>query len=727
MSEMNFPTNPWNGQQWLNWEWSAEQGRWKLIQGANVTTVNGMSGDVFIDTADMDHDHDELYAPLNHEHDGYAAVDHDHEEYALADHGHDVKDIEGLEAWQEGIEDDLAVIQGDLIFAGGYDPTTNQLARVTTRAEELGFESGMDLPTPSEPLRGMYVIINKDGGTYHGEVLSRGDWIICDGTSWVPLNYVNSDFANIPAGQNAGEMLWWDDVSGLWLPHPIIYTDETGRFHSHTLEMNGKVPHITLDSDADDTDPSYIEFLGGNAEPAFIARAIKDGNFVNIARAGDLVLDVAKGQKILFADGPGTPIAHFEDAGAAFYGNVVIGNESSTSQLVVNKGIITAKEGVYEDINVSDKFTVGAVTYPKAHGQQGQVLHTGGSGELYWKFADDLIEDDPIFKAHPTYKITQSDIDKWNSGTGDGGGTAGVSSFNGRDGAVSLTRGDVTSVFSESDPTVPSHVKSITQTDINNWNNAVGGGDVDLTNYYTKAQVDSGFAAANHTHTQYAAANHTHNYAAANHSHSEYQPKGNYADANHTHSGYAASNHTHSGYAASNHTHDYAASSHTHAFSSISGGTSAGTAEFTFNSGVTAKKGIDVAGGAFTVNAYISCNGYIYSGTDLRAGGDVIAYYSSDERLKDNIRPIEGALAKLLTLRGVEFEWNDKQDRYTGTDVGVVAQDIETVFPSLVNEQSNGFLGVRYEKLAGPIIAAVAELADEVRKLKAEVKELKGA
>lgn len=712
MSEMNFPADPYDGRQWRNWEWSEQEQRWKLIQGDNVTTVNGMSGDVFIDAADIDHDHDELYSKLDHTHDEYALVDHDHEEYALADHGHDVKDIEGLEAWQESIKDDLAVIQGDLIFAGGYDPTTNQLAKITTRAEELGFETGKDLPAPNETLRGMYVIINIDGGTYHGEVLSRGDWIICDSTSWVPLNYVNSDYANIPAGQNKGEMLWWDDESGLWLPHPVIYTDETGRFHSHTLEMNGVEPHITLDSAADDVNPSYIEFLGGNAEPVFISRAIKDGNWNNSAKAGDLVLDVAKGQKVLVCDEPGIPIATFEDAGTSIYGNLFVGNEIGTSQLTLTNGVITSDEGVFEDITVADKFTVGAVTYPKAHGTNGQVLHTGGSGELYWKFADDLIEDDPIFKAHPTYKITQSDIDKWNSGTGSGGGTAGVSSFNGRDGAVTLTKADVTNVFSESDPTVPSHVKGITQTDINNWNNAVGGGDVDLGNYYTKAQVDAGFASSNHLHTQYAETNHTHDYAPSNHGHSEYQPKGNYADATHTHTEYQPKG-------------DYAASNHTHTLANISGGSSAGSADFVFNSGVTATKGLDVAGGACTVNAYISCNGYIYSGTDLRAGGDVIAYYSSDERLKDNIRPIEGALAKLLTLRGVEFEWNGEQDRYEGTDVGVVAQDVETVFPSLVSEQSNGFLGVKYEKLAGPIIAAIAELSDEVRRLKQEVKELK--
>ena len=493
MSEMNFPKDPYNEQQWLNWQWNAAEQRWKLIQGVNVTTVNGKSGDVFIDAADMYHNHDDLYSKLDHTHDENALLDHDHEEYALADHSHDVKDIEGLEEWQEGIEDDLAVIQGDLIFAGGYDPTTNQLARITTRAEELGFETGKDLPAPNEALRGMYVIINKDGGTYHGEVLSRGDWIICDGTSWVPLNYVNSDFANVPAGQNEGEMLWWDDVSGLWLPHPVIYTDETGRFHSHTLEMNGVEPHITIDS-ADDVNPSFIEFLGGNAEPVFISRAIKDGNWNNNSKAGDLVLDVATGQSIRMVDGAAADRNFF----TADKSKVEIDSNAIWGEATVVR--FDKAQGFFNILRIGDyvsckQLKVDDVWYPGEHGEQGQVLHTGGSGELYWAFADDLVEDDPIFKAHPTYNITQSDIDKWNAGTGDNGGTAGVTSFNSRDGAVTLTKADVTSVFSESDPTVPSHVKGITQTDINRWNNPpTGGGDVDLSDYYTKTESNSRYA-----------------------------------------------------------------------------------------------------------------------------------------------------------------------------------------------------------------------------------------
>ena len=108
----------------------------------------------------------------------------------------------------------------------------------------------------------------------------------------------------------------------------------------------------------------------------------------------------------------------------------------------------------------------------------------------------------------------------------------------------------------------------------------------------------------------------------------------------------------------------------------------------------------------------------------IRAGSDVVAYYSSDERLKDNIKPIESALAKLLTLRGVEFEWNDKQDIYSGLDVGVIAQDVETVFPSLVTDREDGFKAVKYDRLIGPAIEAIRSCLPKSG-LKAEVKELK--
>ena len=58
----------------------------------------------------------------------------------------------------------------------------------------------------------------------------------------------------------------------------------------------------------------------------------------------------------------------------------------------------------------------------------------------------------------------------------------------------------------------------------------------------------------------------------------------------------------------------------------------------------------------------------------INAGGDVIAYASSDERLKDNIKPIENPLEVISQISGNTFDWNsEKQNIYNGKDYGVIA------------------------------------------------------
>ena len=64
----------------------------------------------------------------------------------------------------------------------------------------------------------------------------------------------------------------------------------------------------------------------------------------------------------------------------------------------------------------------------------------------------------------------------------------------------------------------------------------------------------------------------------------------------------------------------------------------------------------------------------------LRVQGDIIAFYTSDERAKTNIKEIENPLAKIDALRGVEFDW--KKDNTH--DVGVIAQEVEKVLPEVV-------------------------------------------
>ena len=106
------------------------------------------------------------------------------------------------------------------------------------------------------------------------------------------------------------------------------------------------------------------------------------------------------------------------------------------------------------------------------------------------------------------------------------------------------------------------------------------------------------------------------------------------------------------------------------------------------------------------------------SGSTIRASGDVIAFNSSDERFKDNIKPISEPLWKLSKIGGYTFDWNDNQDVYKGHDVGVIAQEIHKVLPEVVGEKNDGYLGVKYEKIVPLLIESIKELKQEVDEIK---------
>ena len=102
----------------------------------------------------------------------------------------------------------------------------------------------------------------------------------------------------------------------------------------------------------------------------------------------------------------------------------------------------------------------------------------------------------------------------------------------------------------------------------------------------------------------------------------------------------------------------------------------------------------------------------------IRCIGDVVAYYSSDKQFKDNIVTLEGALDKVKAIRGVRFDWNDKQDVYEGHDIGVVAQEVEAVLPELVHyREHSDSKAVDYVKLTAVLIEAVKELSAKVDEL----------
>ncbi len=106
------------------------------------------------------------------------------------------------------------------------------------------------------------------------------------------------------------------------------------------------------------------------------------------------------------------------------------------------------------------------------------------------------------------------------------------------------------------------------------------------------------------------------------------------------------------------------------------------------------------------------------SGATLKPGGGPWGS-TSDVRLKKNIHPMSGALEKLLALRGVTFEWKDpaSQGNLTGTQMGMIGQEVERVFPEWVSEDPAGMRVVSIRGFEALTVEAVREQQREIAKL----------
>jgi hypothetical protein len=108
----------------------------------------------------------------------------------------------------------------------------------------------------------------------------------------------------------------------------------------------------------------------------------------------------------------------------------------------------------------------------------------------------------------------------------------------------------------------------------------------------------------------------------------------------------------------------------------------------------------------------------------IRATNDVIAFYGSDERLKENITPIENSLDILKQINGYYFDWKEMPGIHEneGHDIGVIAQEIDAVLPEIVTTRDNGYMAVKYEKLVALLIQTNKELLNRVEALEAKIK-----
>jgi hypothetical protein len=163
-----------------------------------------------------------------------------------------------------------------------------------------------------------------------------------------------------------------------------------------------------------------------------------------------------------------------------------------------------------------------------------------------------------------------------------------------------------------------------------------------------------------------------------------------------------------------------------------------GTANITV---VTAGTGITVAGTAVSIPQAVGTTssvqfgsfgvGTAASGTtgEIRATNNVTAFFSSDRKFKENIQDIESPLKKVIAIGGKTFDWTDEyvadhggEDGYfvNKSDFGVIAQDVQDVFPVAVKTREDGALAVDYEKLCSLAFAAIKELEKRVAELEAK-------
>jgi hypothetical protein len=96
----------------------------------------------------------------------------------------------------------------------------------------------------------------------------------------------------------------------------------------------------------------------------------------------------------------------------------------------------------------------------------------------------------------------------------------------------------------------------------------------------------------------------------------------------------------------------------------------------------------------------------------------------SDQRLKQNIHPLDNALTKLQGLRGVSFEWKNIQDQEAGTQIGLIAQEVEGVLPELVSTDGDGYKSIAYGQLTAVLIEAVKEQQQIIEQKSATIAEL---
>lgn len=122
--------------------------------------------------------------------------------------------------------------------------------------------------------------------------------------------------------------------------------------------------------------------------------------------------------------------------------------------------------------------------------------------------------------------------------------------------------------------------------------------------------------------------------------------------------------------------------------------------------GLRVSNGLTVYGGIFTDNP--------------------VTVTPSDRRLKRFIRPLTNALSRVTQLRGVHFRWEESDEKPTSEvdSIGIIAQEVEKIFPEIVSENENGYKQVKYHQLLPLLIESIRELHENYEELQERFEEV---
>jgi hypothetical protein len=113
-----------------------------------------------------------------------------------------------------------------------------------------------------------------------------------------------------------------------------------------------------------------------------------------------------------------------------------------------------------------------------------------------------------------------------------------------------------------------------------------------------------------------------------------------------------------------------------------------------------------------------------YAGPVNRMADGTLTTATSDLRLKENVRTLQGGLEKIMRLRGVTFTW--KEQPGDGTRIGFIAQEMEQVIPELVfTNPTDGYLGVNYAEVSAVLVEAIKAQQALIEALQSENSRLK--